>query len=338
MNWDAEILKEKFLQYESRPDSSLSFHEHLSRNNLAEMLNYHYQTDEYATKEEGRGIVIPRLYIDTMSDLGEAISKICMEINEYQYVRLNTKLFFLGSKTSLEEYDKFVEEFLKTFDISFLELYKRYKRENRIELKDHPYPHGTAQGRCYNCDDNLGNFVSALYKGRLKESSVLVHEIAHAHTVEAKDSSNESLNYCVSTFCEALSKYQELLYVDYLYENGKKKDAIYNMGMMLDNFIAQFEANYGMLLSLNEYNYFASKTIKYVVSFLLACKLYHLYHQNPEAATNMQRKLEIMIGTCSDYEIFKTFELENCKDSIRYTFDRYIRMKCGKKYDVNRKM
>lgn len=334
MEWDIKAIQEKYQRLDALDASKLTPDILLQKNNLADMINYHYGEDKLELPPVPHIIHDPTFFEDSLDIFGDKIADMCHDITYYQYVKSVSSLFLKGTRKSIDDYDEIVEGYFETFDKSLLEIYRRYKDEQRIELRPYRYKKTTVDGRCFNFKNGKSNYLSAIYKGNLKTSSVLVHEVAHARTCEMHANIVENQNYRNSVFCEALSKYHELIYADYLLSEGKRSDSLSIFGKILDSFTLVFEYKYPKLLTIKNNGLYGDRGVMEFMSACLAFKLYYIHHNDTSNIDSNLDTLEKMIGKESDYQVFKQFNLSEMRNYVDFVFKTYHERKNNKQRKI----
>lgn len=320
MAWDIRKLEAEYNKLDKVSENNLTYDEARAKGNLASMLNFHYNKTDY--QPASYPYVIESTPPKDLDRLAKDVSETAFDLyplsqtNGVKHTRCHHKSI---DESSLNE---LAVRFLGKYDTSLLELFLRYQDENRIELKPYTHPEKrTVLGTCYFFNGGNSNFISSYFKGSLKNSEVLMHELAHADVGEytKKVAGAEQQD---SAFCETISFAVELIYSEYLKDSGHYREGLSILEKHLDSFAWMFDYAYPSLLSLNETKLKTPPVVQ-SLSRILAFKLYAEYLRSPEKYYESLSRLKYMIGKSSDYEIFKTFNLEDSREDIVYVFEKY---------------
>ena len=179
------------------------------------------------------------------------------------------------------------------------------------------------------------NLIEIKKSNRLYESSSKIHELGHAKTnIES---------FCLpyvskdNSFLESYSIFLELVFADYLKNNGKKKQG-YELKFLIFQSIKDVSKQlYEEMDKYKEYSeerkglkYFFELNYKTLKGYYLALYFYYLYQSNPKEALEIINNFIKEIKLLDDNEVVKKFNLNrNCfnRDNV---YKLYIDLKQDK--------
>ena len=165
------------------------------------------------------------------------------------------------------------------------------------------------------------NFIEIRKSKKLYEANSKVHELGHAKTnIECSKTKKSNTPIKDNSFLESYSIFLELVFADYLKNNGKKKQG-YELKFLIFQSIKDVSKQlYEELHQYKEYSevrkglkYFFESNYKTLKGYYLALYFYYLYQSNPKEALEIINNFIKEIKLLDDNEVVKKFNLNrNC--------------------------
>lgn len=165
------------------------------------------------------------------------------------------------------------------------------------------------------------NFIEIKKSKRLYEINSKVHELGHAKiNVECLDIKNDFSTLKDNSFLESYSIFLELMFADYLKNNGKKKQGYELKFLIFQNIKDISRQLYEELDQYKDYSdvkkslkYFFEMNYKTLKGYYLSLYFYYLYQSNPEVALEIINNFIKQVKFFDDKQIIKNFNLnKNC--------------------------
>lgn len=242
------------------------------------------------------------------------------------------------TKISDKEYFKLMESFLKEYDEKLLELYMHLKRNERIELCPRGYvTNKDALGLNVHLTTLNESYVLSRWNNKISSVSILPHELGHAFLMN-DTYSTESLVYKNGTiFSEAYSIFLEIIFLDYLRNNGYSKNSVREEYSKLDSFLALADYHHGSILKLENLSICGDDlctkdgnkgevyTTKLILSNILGMYFADLYRNDRKKFMKEISCFFEMFGQSSEEDMIKHFDLDTMVEGSRHVMNRYIK-------------
>ena len=301
MSWNAEILKSKLYNLQQKVvDITDPYKKFILLNDIYEiklMLNYKYPDSTYSISSDETKFKILDIpdYVNMVDFLKKIGPQLANELNILS--QRSVRPLFLFSRTiSDTDAEKLIISFLKEFDEELLDLYIKYKNENRIETGKNPFVSRTCCGKCFPILSEQDNYIYTKFNKKIYDVSVLCHELAHAKQYTGVKNALISQRKQASILSEAYPIFVQLCFWDYLKNTKYHKSALSEEGSMIDNFFVYIEYSLYFLYHVKDANFTndgylngkgfgnMAHMLELLLSKILALYWKSLYLRDPEAA------------------------------------------------------
>lgn len=254
---------------------------------------------------------------------------------------ISNQIYFcpLSSVSFISKNDKKIEQLFNSFieeDIFGLKsVYEEIILNNDLTYTDNS---DNCWGRNTFIPSLKRNLMEIRKSKRLYESNSKVHELGHAKTnIECSKIKKSYATIKDNSFLESYSIFLELMFADYLKNNGKKKQG-YELKFFIFRSIKDISKQlYEELDQYKEYSdikkglrYFFEMNYKTLKGYYLALYFYYLYQSNPEVGLKIINNFIKEIKLLDDNEVIKKFNLnKNCFNNDN-VYKLYIDLKQDK--------
>lgn len=161
------------------------------------------------------------------------------------------------------------------------------------------------------------NLIEIRKSNKLYEATTKVHELGHAKTnVECNDTPE---TFKSNSFLESYSIFLELVFADYLKDNGLKKEGfelkllVFRRVKDLIKTLYEQVSEYNSTEKRIRFDYYYEKTYMTLKSYYLSLHFYFLYKDNPKDTLKIINSFIKQVKILDDNEIIKKFNLnEKC--------------------------
>lgn len=157
------------------------------------------------------------------------------------------------------------------------------------------------------------NLVEIRKSNKLYEATSLVHELGHAKTNVECNGMPETLKN--NSFLESYSIFLELVFADYLKDNGLKKEGfelkllVFRHVKDLIKTLYEQIGEYNSIEQRIRFDYYYEKTYMTLKSYYLSLHFYFLYKDNPKDSLKIINRFIKEVKVLDDSEIIKKFNL-----------------------------
>lgn len=223
-----------------------------------------------------------------------------------------------------KEYQKTLTDFLAYFDQNLLDLYLRFKEENRIEINKRPFDTRSCRGVCHPSLSDASSYISSRDDCRTKYITNIPHELAHAFQFEGESDIVVIQKMLYSLFAEAYPIFVEYAFLDYLKSTKYSRQALALEGETINNYICLLDYSLTSFKDMAT-NGLISQNQTSIISNMVAMYWYSLYRKDKSLAKDEVDDFNKRFGYVYESDFLEIYDPEILSEGAKETINNYMK-------------